>query len=79
MVNKNNEQIAVCKNYAKSLERLDENRSFKLISSNSILLERLHSIKGLITYNQRRRYFDILKLYRPGEILDSIIYNKELI
>jgi hypothetical protein len=73
---KNNKQISVC--YAKSNERFDTNSSFTLISPNSILPERLKALKGLIDYNrnQPRRYFNVLNLYKPGEILDFVVFNR---
>jgi len=81
MVMENGRQTNVCKNYAKSHESLDDTKSFKLLSTNSILSSKVRTISGLVAYklSQRRRHFNVLNLFKPGEILDSVFYKKELI
>lgn len=81
MVQENIKQTTVCKSYAKSHEKFDENKAFKLVSTNSILSARPKALQGLMAFNlsQPRRYFNILNLFKPGEILDSLIYSKESI
>ena len=69
-------QPIICADYSESYEMFEENESYRLVSTNALLLERPNEMKDLlkISFSQSNRYFNILNLFKPGEILDSLFY-----
>lgn len=68
-------QPVICADYSESYEMFEEIENSRLIATNALSIDRQNEMKELlkISFSNSNRYFNILNLFKPGEILDSLL------